>query len=161
MIARIKADCNCRRNQKRLVIPVKLALTRPIIRLGRRSGWAFRHRAQGFSIGSEEWMGMGSSANTVDGTTPGARSGQGDAVSPFPLLPAVASPQRSTTPPLHYSIACHSIPREIPCNLCRRFPLYGVEAGSLPGKAAQRIAKRAVTKPEIMQNQHSRKVSNQ
>ena len=29
-------------------------------------------------------------------------------------------------------------PREIPRNLFRRFPLCGVEAGSLPAKAAQR-----------------------
>jgi hypothetical protein len=38
----------------------------------------------------------------------------------------------STTPLLHYSI-----PQEISCNLSRRFPLYGVEAGGLPAKAAQ------------------------
>ena len=42
-------------------------------------------------------------------------------------------PYRPSTPPLQYSI-----PHKIPCNLCRRFPLYGVEAGGLPAKTAQR-----------------------
>jgi hypothetical protein len=41
--------------------------------------------------------------------------------------------QCSTTPLLHYSI-----PQKIPCNLSPRFPLYGVEAGGLRAKAAQR-----------------------
>jgi hypothetical protein len=89
-------------------------------------------------------MGMGSSTNVTAGGRPGAKSGQGDFFSPFPLLPPVASPQHpssvaalqrvdSTTPLLHYPI-----PQEIPCNLCPRFPLYGVEADGLPAKAAQR-----------------------
>jgi len=38
-----------------------------------------------------------------------------------------------TTPSLHYSI-----PHEIPRNLSRRFPLYGVEASGLPAKAIER-----------------------
>ena len=32
----------------------------------------------------------------------------------------------------------HAIPHKILCNLSRLFPLYGVEAGGLPAKAAQR-----------------------
>ena len=45
---------------------------------------------------------------------------------------------RFIAPSLHYSITPHFSPHKIPCNLCRRFPLYGVEAGSLPANAAQR-----------------------
>jgi hypothetical protein len=75
------------------------------------------------------------------------RQGQGTEQSPatatpLPQLPSVAPPRPpssvatlqtvvSTAPLLHYSIT-----HEIPCNLSRRFPLYGVEAGGLPAKAA-------------------------
>jgi hypothetical protein len=48
-----------------------------------------------------------------------ANPGLGGFFSPFPLLPPVPSPQYSTTP--------HEIPR----NLARHFPLYGVEADGL------------------------------
>ena len=40
-------------------------------------------------------------------------------------------------PPLQHSIAPPLLFSKIPCNLCRRFPLYGVEAGGLPAKAAE------------------------
>ena len=76
---------------------------------------------------------MGSSTSVMAGTRPGAKSGQGDFFTPFPVLPPVASPHHSTTPILHYSF-----PHKILCNLPRRFPLYGVEAGGLPAKAARR-----------------------
>jgi len=86
-------------------------------------------------------MGMGNSTSVVAGTRPGAKSGQGDF---FSLFPPVASPLHpscvvalrrvdSTAPLIRYSI-----PQQIPCNLSRRFPLYGVKAGGLPAKAAQR-----------------------
>ena len=73
-------------------------------------------------------MGMGSNKIAMQGTRPGARPEPEVFFAPFPLLP-----HRPSAPPLLYSI-----PREIPCNLSRRFPLYGVEAGGLPAKAAQR-----------------------
>jgi hypothetical protein len=75
-------------------------------------------------------MSMGSTTSAMEGARPGPKSVPGD----FPsLLPPVASRQRSTTPLLH-----DPNPFDIPCNLSRRFPLYGVEAGGLPAKAAQR-----------------------
>jgi hypothetical protein len=40
-----------------------------------------------------------------------------------------------------------SIPRKIPCNLARRFPLYGVEADGLPLRVAQREKKNYATEP--------------
>ena len=95
--------------------------------------------ARGLRIGAEnevcwirlgERMGMGSDTSAMAGTRPGAKFGLGDFFSPFPLLSPVASPRHSTTPALHFST--------IPCNLCRRFPLYGVEAGGLPARAVQR-----------------------
>jgi hypothetical protein len=52
--------------------------------------------------------------------------------------------QSSITPPLHHPSALAlqrpRPPSKIPCNLWLRFPLYGVEAGSLPAKLAQRKA---------------------
>ena len=78
-------------------------------------------------------MGMGSSASTMAATSPGAKSRQGGFFSPYLLLLPHASPQHSITPLLH-----HSIPHESLCNLSRRFPLYGVEAGGLPAKAVER-----------------------
>ena len=78
-------------------------------------------------------MGMSSNKITMPGTWPGARPKPEVFSVPFPLLPPVGSPQYPTTPLPRYSN-----PNEIPCNLCRRFPLYGVEAGGLPVKAAQR-----------------------
>ena len=95
--------------------------------------------ARGLRFGAEDevcWIGlgerlrMGSNTSVMAATRPGAKSGQGDFLSPFPLLSPVASPCHSTTPALHFST--------IPCNLCRRFPLYGVEAGGLPAKATRR-----------------------
>jgi hypothetical protein len=41
-------------------------------------------------------------------------------------------------PPLRHSIAPPRPFSTVSCNLSRRFPLYGVEAGGLPAKAAQR-----------------------
>ena len=40
-----------------------------------------------------------------------------------------------------------SIPREIPCNLARRFPLYGVEADGLFLRVARREKENRVTEP--------------
>jgi hypothetical protein len=90
---------------------------------------------------------MGNSTSVVARTRPGSKSEQGGFFSPVPLSPPVASPQHSTTPLLHYSI-----PHKIPCNLSRRFPLYGVEAGSLPAIAARWIengADELSTKPAM------------
>jgi hypothetical protein len=95
--------------------------------------------ARGLRFGAEnevcwirlgERVGVGSSTSAMQGTWPGARPEPEVFLTPIPLLPL---PHRPSAPPLHYSI-----PLEIPCNLSRRFPLYGVEAGGLPAKAAQR-----------------------
>src|ERR1039458_9055280 len=97
--------------------------------------------ARGLRFGAEnevcwfrlgERMGMGSSTSAMQGTWPGARPGPEVFLAPIPLLPPVGSPQHTTTPIIHYSI-----PHEILCNLSLRFPLYGVEAGGLPAKAAR------------------------
>ena len=104
-----------------------------IIRLGRRSGLRFGTEDEVCWTGVEERMGMDSSKSPMEGARIGAGSGHWGFFPPFPLLPPVSSSQHSTIPLLHYSI-----PREIPCNVSRRFPLYGVEAGGLPAKAAQR-----------------------
>src|ERR1017187_10064345 len=58
--------------------------------------------------------------------------GLGGCFPPFSLLPPVSLPQYPSTPLLNFFT--------IPCNLSRRFPLYGVEAVSLPVKAARRKA---------------------
>ena len=75
-------------------------------------------------------MGIGSTTSAMEGARPGPKSVPGAFPSLFPLLPPVGLSQRSSTPLLDFFT--------IPCNLSRRFPLYGVEAGGLPAKAAQR-----------------------
>ena len=75
-------------------------------------------------------MSMGSTTSAIEGARPGPKSVPGAFPSLFPLLPPVGLPQHATTRFPHFFT--------IPCNLSRRFPLYGVEAGNLPAKAAQR-----------------------
>src|ERR1039458_6301581 len=66
--------------------------------------------ARGLRFGAEnevcwfrlgERMGMGSSTSAMQGTWPGARPEPEVFLTPFPLLPPVASPHHSTTSLLH------------------------------------------------------------
>ena len=130
MIVRIKTDCTCWRRDNRLVIPVERLSSKPVIRLCRRSRAAIRRRGRGCRIGLGDRMSMGSTTSAMEGARPGPKSVPGAFPSLFPPLPPVGLPQHATTRFPHFFT--------IPCNLSRRFPLYGVEAGNLPAKAAQR-----------------------
>ena len=78
-------------------------------------------------------------SNTNNGTiTITSYTGSGGAVT----IRSYLLYHRPGTPPLHYSIL-----REIPCNLARRFPLYGVEADGLPLRVARREKENRMTEP--------------
>src|ERR1019366_2175525 len=97
-----------------------------LIRVGRRCGLRF---------GAEDevgWIGLGDRLLLF--LVPIPKRSPDRATSFLPFLCYLLS-HRPSTPLLHYSI-----PHEVPCNLSRRFPLYGVEADGLPAKAAQRKA---------------------
>ncbi len=44
-------------------------------------------------------------------------------------------------------VTFYAIPNEIPCNLARRFPLYGVEADGLSLRVARRKKENRATEP--------------
>jgi hypothetical protein len=54
-------------------------------------------------------------------------------------------------PSVHVSSAryatFYALPHEIPCNLARRFPLYGVEADGLPLRLARREEENRAAEP--------------
>ena len=142
MIGRIRTSCNCWQRDKKLAIPAEGASTKRVIRLCRRSRAAIRRRERGL---------LDPFRRTIEDGQQHERNGQGPEQSPgrgssflchfLAHRPTTPPLHHSTTPPLHHSTTPplhHSIPHEIPCNLSRRFPLDGVEAGSLPAKAAQR-----------------------
>src|ERR1035441_10790584 len=133
MVGRIRTSCNCWQRDKKLAIPAEWASTKRVIRLCRRSRAAMRRRERGLLVPFRRTNGDGQQheRNARDMAWSKARAG-GLLCSDSSGTHA-SSPQHSTSPLLHYSI-----PHKIPCNLSRRFPLYGVEAGGLPVKSAQR-----------------------
>jgi hypothetical protein len=120
-IGRIITGFTCWRRQKgaikKLAIPVQLALTGRIIRLGQRSGRAFRYRAGDLFDRYSRRNGYGQQySRAMAGTRPGAKSEQGSFFPRwFPCPPA---------PPLHYSIT--PFPED---SLQLSFPLSSVWGG--------------------------------
>lgn len=107
--------------------------------------------ARGLRFGAEDevcWigdrMGMGNSTSVVEGTRPGAKSGQGDFFSPSSLSPPLSSPQHPSsvarppqhcggwTPPLHYSTT--PFPKRFPATFPAVFLCMGWRPVASPRK---------------------------
>src|ERR1035441_2286720 len=133
MIGRIRTGCTCWRRDKKLVIPAKGPSTKRVIRLCRRSRAAIRRRGRGL---------LDRFRRTIEDGQQHERNGRDKARAGGLLCSVPSATSCLSAPPLQYSI-----PHKIPCNLSRRFPLYGVEAGGLPLRAARRKQENRATKP--------------